>query len=80
MKEGFERAFDDMINTAYKTKLLTSHSLTHIAIGLQQYGTKGEIFKIATLSSNDTDIESIILSFCKHNYTSWFKLPTYADN
>lgn len=40
-----------MVNTAYKTKLLTGHSITHIAIGLQQYGSNGEMFKIAVLTS-----------------------------
>lgn len=40
-----------MINTAYKTKLLNGHSLTHIAIGLQQQGVHGEIFKIGVLTS-----------------------------
>jgi len=51
VKEGFEKAFDDMVNSAYKTKLLTCHSFTHIGIGFTITGLKGDVFRIATLVS-----------------------------
>jgi hypothetical protein len=65
IKQGFEKALDDMINSVYKTKLLTSHVCTHIAIGLMQTGASGDVFRVSTLITKKAlHIEEIIKSTC----------------
>jgi len=37
-KEGFTKAFDEMFNTTFKSKLLNMNIFTHLSIGMLQEG------------------------------------------